>query len=49
MKKLEAVENPILRETAKELRKKKMAGDQENILKDPLKDMTFNRMGCKKL
>lgn len=31
MKKLEAVENPILRETAKELRKKKMAGYQENI------------------
>lgn len=41
MKKLEVIENPVLRETAKELRKKKMAGYQENILKDLLKDMTF--------
>ena len=39
MKKLETVENPILRETAKEVRKKKKAGYQENILKDLLEDM----------
>lgn len=39
MKKLEAVENPILCETAKEVRKKKRAGYQENILKDLLEDM----------
>ena len=39
MKKLETVENPILRETAKEVRKKKRAGYQENILKDLLEDM----------
>ena len=43
MKKLEAVENPVLRETAKEIRKRKRAGYQENILKDLLEDM--NRMG----
>ena len=39
MKKLEAVENPILRETAGEVRKKKKAGYQENILTDLLEDM----------
>ena len=39
MKKLEAVENPVLRETAKEVRKKKRAGYQENILIDLLEDM----------
>ncbi|MCI5494677.1 MAG: TIGR02679 family protein [Lachnospiraceae bacterium] len=39
MKKLEAVENPVLCETAKEIRKKKKAGYQENILKDLLADM----------
>lgn len=39
MKKLETVENPVLRETAKEVRKKKRAGYQENILKDLLEDM----------
>ena len=43
MKKLEAVENPVLRETAKEIRKRKRAGYQENILKDLLEDM--NSMG----
>lgn len=37
--KLEAVENPILRETAGEVRKKKKAGYQENILTDLLEDM----------
>ena len=41
MKKLETVENPILRETAKEVRKKKKAGYQENILKDLLEDMNM--------
>lgn len=39
MKKLEAVENPILRETSGEVRKKKKAGYQENILTDLLEDM----------
>ena len=39
MKKLETVEHPVLRETAKEVRKKKKAGYQENILKDLLEDM----------
>lgn len=39
MKKLETVENPVLRETAKEIRKRKRAGYQENILKDLLEDM----------
>ena len=39
MRKLESVENPVLRETAKEVRKKKRAGYQENILKDLLEDM----------
>lgn len=39
MKKLETVENPILRETAGEVRKKKRAGYQENILKELLEDM----------
>lgn len=39
MKKLDAVENPVLRETAREVRKKKKAGYQENILKDLLEDM----------
>lgn len=39
MKKLKTVENPVLRETAKEVRKKKRAGYQENILKDLLEDM----------
>ena len=39
VKKLETVENPVLRETAKEVRKKKRAGYQENILKDLLEDM----------
>ncbi len=39
MKKLETVENPVLRKTAKEVRKKKRAGYQENILKDLLEDM----------
>ena len=39
MKKLENVENSVLLETAKEVRKKKRAGYQENILKDLLKDM----------
>lgn len=39
MKKLETVENSVLRETAKEVRKKKRAGYQENILKDLLEDM----------
>ena len=39
MKKLETVENPVLRETAKEVRKKKRPGYQENILKDLLEDM----------
>lgn len=43
MKKLEAVENPVLRETAGEVRKKKRAGYQENILKELLEDM--NSMG----
>lgn len=46
MKKLEAVENPILLETAKEIRKRKRAGYQENILKDLLEDM--NKMGKNK-
>ena len=39
MKKLETVENPILLETAKFVRKKKRAGYQENILKDLLEDI----------
>ena len=39
MKKLETVENPILRETAEEVRKKKKAGYQENILTDLVEDM----------
>ena len=39
MKKLETVENPVLRETTKEIRKRKRAGYQENILKDLLEDM----------
>ena len=39
MKKLGTVENPILRQTAKEVRKIKRAGYQENILKDLLEDM----------
>lgn len=39
MKKLETVENPILRETAGEVRKKKRAGYQENILKELLEDI----------
>ena len=39
MKKLETVENPVLCETAKEIRKRKRAGYQENILKDLLEDM----------
>ncbi|MFR2606205.1 MAG: DUF2399 domain-containing protein [Waltera sp.] len=39
MKKLDAVENPVLRETAREVRKKKKAGYQENILRDMLEDM----------
>lgn len=39
MNKLETVENPVLCETAKEIRKKKKAGYQENILKDMLEDM----------
>ena len=39
MKKLETVENPVLRETAREVRKKKRAGYQENILKELLEDM----------
>ena len=39
MKKLETVANPILRETAGEVRKKKKAGYQENILTDLLEDM----------
>ena len=43
LKKLETVENPILRRTAKEVRKKKRAGYQENILKDLLEDMEFER------
>lgn len=46
MKKLETVENPVLRETAKEIRKRKRAGYQENILKDLLEDM--NKMGKNK-
>ena len=41
MKKLESVENSVLRETAKEVRKRKKAGYQENILKDLLEDMTI--------
>ena len=36
---LKIVENPVLRETAKALRKKKRAGYQENILKYLLEDM----------
>ena len=43
LKKLETVENPILRRTAKEVRKKKRVGYQENILKDLLEDMEFER------
>ena len=39
LKKLEIVENPVLRETAEALRKKKRAGYQENILKYLLEDM----------
>ncbi len=39
MKKLETVENPVLRRTANEVRKKKRAGYQENILKDLLEDI----------
>ena len=39
MNKLETVENPILRETAGEVRKKKRAGYQENILKELLEDI----------
>lgn len=39
MKKLESVENPILYETAKCLRKKKRAGYQENILQYLLEDI----------
>ncbi len=39
LKKLGTVENPILRQTAKEVRKIKRAGYQENILKDLLEDM----------
>ena len=47
IKKLETVENPVLRKTAKEVRKKKRAGYQENILKDLLEDMEFERPGRK--
>lgn len=43
IKKLETVENPVLRKTAKEVRKKKWAGYQENILKDLLEDMELER------
>jgi hypothetical protein len=43
IKKLETVENPVLRKTAKEVRKKKRAGYQENILKDLLEDMELER------
>ena len=39
MKKLDAVENPVLRETAREVRKTKKAWYQENILRDMLEDM----------
>ena len=39
LKKLEAVENPILRETAKCVRKMKKAGYQENILKYLIQDI----------
>lgn len=47
IKKLETVENPVLRKTAKEVRKKKRAGYQENILKDLLEDMELERWGRK--
>ena len=47
IKKLETVENPVLRKTAKEVRKKKWAGYQENILKDLLEDMELERWGRK--
>ena len=47
IKKLETVENPVLRKTAKEVRKKKRAGYQENILKDLLEDMELERRGRK--
>lgn len=47
IKKLETVENPVLRKTAKEVRKKKRAGYQENILKDLLEDMELERWGWK--
>lgn len=43
IKKLETVENPVLRKTAKEVRKKKRAGYQENILKELLEDMELER------
>ena len=43
IKKLETVENPVLCKTAKEVRKKKRAGYQENILKDLLEDMELER------
>lgn len=39
MEKLEIVWNIVLRETTKEVRKKRRAGYQENILKDLLEDM----------
>ena len=47
IKKLETVENPVLRKTAKEVRKKKWAGYQENILKDLLEDMELERSSRK--
>lgn len=47
IKKLETVENPVLRKTAKEVRKKKRAGYQENILKDLLEDMELERLSWK--
>lgn len=47
IKKLETVENPVLRKTAKEVRKKKRAGYQENILKDLLEDMELERSSRK--
>ncbi|WP_337538450.1 TIGR02679 family protein [Suilimivivens sp.] len=47
IKKLETVENPVLRKTAKEVRKKKRAGYQENILKDLLEDMELERPSWK--
>ena len=47
IKKLETVENPVLCKTAKEVRKKKRAGYQENILKDLLEDMELERTSRK--